>query len=238
MARNSRREATLSRTTLRSARGSRPAPPRPTPGGPRARGRRAAARGRRARAPSAGSPDRRSRPRQRTRAASACFAVPGRPADGTVLALAGDLGRAGVGRRGGGNGRRLGAAAGRRVGVVGARGERARGQRGRQPHRSPRIRLTPASLGRASSASELLLEQPRVDVVHEPADEDRLRDQRVGTHPLHVLLERGQLVRDHAEDLPGGIQARRGRRPGRAAPARCWPSSRTGCAGSTRIRSR
>jgi hypothetical protein len=61
----------------------------------------------------------------------------------------------------------------------------------------------------ANRASALLRDQAGVDVVHEAADLDRLRDQRVRADPADVLPERGQLVVDHVEGVPGGVLTRR-----------------------------
>src|SRR5689334_12565218 len=54
-----------------------------------------------------------------------------------------------------------------------------------------------------------LLDQPGVDVVEEPADGDRVRDQRVRADRAHVVAQRRHLVLDDAEVLPGRVLARR-----------------------------
>ena len=57
------------------------------------------------------------------------------------------------------------------------------------------------------ATSDALLDQAGVDVVQEPADGDRVGDQWVAAHLADVVAERGLLVLDDAEVLPGGVLA-------------------------------
>ena len=56
--------------------------------------------------------------------------------------------------------------------------------------------------------SELLVQQPGVDVVEESTDGGRGRDQWVGADLLHIVGQRFELVRDGVEGLPGGVLPR------------------------------
>ena len=55
--------------------------------------------------------------------------------------------------------------------------------------------------------SELLVEQSCVDVVKEPADLDRLGDQRMRAHFRDVVIECFDLVGNDAEGMPTGVLA-------------------------------
>ena len=55
--------------------------------------------------------------------------------------------------------------------------------------------------------SDALLDQAGVHVVEEAADRDRVGDQRVAAHLAYVVAERGLLVLDDAEVLPGRVLA-------------------------------
>ena len=50
-----------------------------------------------------------------------------------------------------------------------------------------------------------MVEQPGVDVVQEPADGDRVRDERVRAHLADVVEQSCLLVLHHAEVLPGCV---------------------------------
>ena len=73
--------------------------------------------------------------------------------------------------------------------------------------RSPRSSPTGTEDQPGGTTSDALLDQAGVDVVEEPADGDRVGDQRVAAHLAYVVAERGLLVLDDAEVLPGGVLA-------------------------------